>query len=283
MARILDSGDVDAYVKTNLERWEELAELHPKTAFYDLEALRGGANHLHTLEREEIGGEVRDRSLLHLQCHIGTDSVSLARLGARVTGVDFSARAVEEADRLAVECGVKARFLRSEIATLPALLDEQFDVVYTSWGVLCWQPELAAWARAAAGFVRPGGFLYVAEFHPLCWVFDEEVAEPRLRYPYFPTGEPVGGIAEGSYADRSATLRNRQEYGWPFSLGDLVSELAANGLVIEYLHEFPRCPTRMLDFLVEDDSPGDRRPWWRMPDGMTQLPLSFSLRARRDA
>lgn len=272
---------MDAYLEANLRRWDELAELHPTTDFYDLAGLRAGGNHLHYLEREEIGAEVSGRSMLHLQCHIGTDSVSWARLGARVTGVDFSPNAVAAATRLAADCEVECRFMCSEITRLPELLAERFDIVFTSWGVLGWQPDLPAWARAAAGFVRPGGFLYLAEFHPFAWMFDDELAEPRLRYPYFPGGEPIAGDPDGSYADRGARLRNRQEYGWPFTLSDVVSELVADGLQIDFLHEFPRCPTRIMEFLVEDDSPGDRKPWWRMPGDLPAMPLSFSMKATR--
>ncbi|MFN2466151.1 MAG: class I SAM-dependent methyltransferase [Candidatus Dormibacteria bacterium] len=272
---------MDAYLETNLRRWEELADLHPATSFYDLDGLRAGANHIHGLEQEEIGADLEGRSLLHLQCHIGTDSVSLARLGARVTGADFSARAIEQATKLAAECGVDARFVQSEITRLPEVLTDKFDVVYTSWGVLCWQPDITAWARAAASFVTPGGFLYVADFHPLSWVLDDEASEPRLRYPYFPGGGPVGGEPTGSYADRAAKMRNKMEYAWPFTVGEVVSALADNGLNIDWLHELPRCPTQILQFLVEDDSPGDRRPWWRMPDHLAPMPLSFTLKASR--
>jgi hypothetical protein len=116
------------------------------------------------------------------------------------------------------------------------------------------------------------------------WMFDDDGGvddEPRLRYPYFPHGEPIASDADGSYADRDAKLRNRQQYGWAFSLGDLVTALIDNGLRIEYLHEYPRCPTKVLPYLVEDRSMHDRRPWWRMPDGLPELPMSFSLKASR--
>ena len=272
---------VDPYLEANRRRWDEMAELHPRTEFYDLADLRAGGIHLPRLEQAEVG-EVGGRSLLHLQCHIGTDTVSWVRLGARATGVDFSEVAVRQARQLADECGVQARFIHNDIATLPALLDERFDIVYTSWGVLCWQPDIAAWARAASGFVAPGGFLYLAEFHPFLWTLEESPAGPVLTYDYF-SGPALAFDSQHSYADPDTILRNQTEYGWNFALGDVITQLIDNGLRVEFVHEFPRCRARMLDVLVPEDSPGDRKPWWRMPVGRPQIPLSFSLKASRPA
>jgi SAM-dependent methyltransferase len=224
-------------------------------------------------------GSVESRTLLHLQRHFGLDTLSWARLGATVTGADFSGEAIVAARQLAAECGLAATFVRSNIYDLPDVLDERFDVVYTSGGVLGWLPDIAAWGRVAAHFVRPGGFLYVTEIHPVANVFDDEGVEPgelRLAYPYWSHPEPLRFEVKGSYADPEAPTEGLIEYGWDHSLGEIVTSLTDAGLRLEFLHEldFVLWP---VEFLVEGD---DGR--WRLPAGSKgSLPLFFSLKATK--
>lgn len=264
----------------NRRLWDAWTRINRASAFYDVDSFRDGRRpvRLEAHEIEEVG-PVDGRHLLHLQCHFGLDTLSWARLGATVTGVDFSDEGIETARGLAAELGIPARFIRSELETLSSVLDERFDIVYTSRGVLGWLPDVAAWARVAASFVRPGGFLYVTEIHPVANVFENEGVAPgelRLAYPYWTTAEPISAEVRGSYADRDAPTDGLVEHTWDHSLGEIVTAVAAAGLRVDHLHEFDALDWA-LDFLVEGE---DGR--WRLPPGTAgELPLSFSLKASK--
>jgi SAM-dependent methyltransferase len=271
---------VDDALRSNRELWDAWTKIHVASAFYDVASFRNGERpiRLADYEREEVGS-VEGKTLLHLQCHFGLDTLSWARLGANVTGIDFSGEAIAAARALAAEIGIPATFIQSELDRLPEMLDEQFDVVYTSGGVLEWLPDIVSWGRVAAHFVRPGGFLYMTEIHPVAQAFENEGVEPgelRLAYPYWSHAEPISSEVKGSYADREAHTDGLVEYGWDHSLGEIVTSLADAGLRLEFLHEFDfvRWP---VDFLVQGK---DGR--WRLPDGLKGgLPLFFSLKATK--
>lgn len=269
---------VDEYRKANRGLWDEWTAIHERSAFYGLDAFRSGGVRLRSEEIEEIG-DVHGRDLLHLQCHFGIDTLSWARLGARVTGADFSPRAVDLATSLAGELGLAARFVCSDLYALPDVLEGDFDIVYTSRGVLNWLPDVARWARVAAHFVRPGGMFYINEMHPVAQVFlDEGVAPGELRfaYPYWEHREPLAFPVRGSYADPEAAVSTPTEYGWDHGLGEIVTALAAAGLHIETLREYPFLDWK-LDFLVQAPDGAWRLP----PDTPGELPLSFSIRASK--
>ena len=271
---------MDEALRRNRELWDAWTKIHVVSAFYDVASFRNGERPIRVAdyEREEVG-RVEGKSLLHLQCHFGLDSLSWARLGATVTGIDFSQEAIEAARGLAVDLKIPATFLVSDLYRLPDVLHEQFDIVYTSRGVLGWLPDIAGWGRVAAHFVRPGGFLYVTEIHPVAQVFENEGVEPgelRLAYPYWSHPEPLRFDVKGSYADPEAPTEGLVEYGWDHSLGEILTSLADAGLRLEFLHEFDFVPWQ-LDFLVQSEA---KR--WRLPDGSKGgLPLFFSLRATK--
>ena len=274
---------MDDALRANRDLWDAWTGIHTASEFYDVPSFRDGRQpiRLAGYEREEIG-PVAGKSLLHLQCHFGLDTLSWARLGANVTGADFSERAVESARALAAEIGVPATFVLSNLYDLPDALEGEFDIVYTSRGVLGWLPDVAGWARVAARFVKPGGTFYVTEIHPAAQVFENDGVAPgelRLAYPYWSHAEPLTFDVHGSYADPgAATDPALVEHGWDHSLGEIVTALVDAGLRIEFLHEFDFCEWK-LDFLVEGD---DGR--WRLPDGTKgQLPLFFSIRASKPA
>jgi len=269
------------YLEANRLHWDEVARRHPDTDFYRpmLERVRAGGSSLHPFETAELG-EVAGRSLLHLQCHIGTESVSLALRGAAVTAVDFSSDALAQVAALAGELGVRVRCVEANVLELRDVLDDTFDIVYTSWGVLTWLPDLARWAQVVAASLRPGGVFYIAEFHPTLWLFDDTSAELRVGYSYFRDAEPVRDEHGGTYADRDARLEHQVTYAWPFPLGDIVTGLVDAGLRIEFLHEHETCPARFVPALAMD--PNGPPHWYHMPPGAHRLPLSFSLRASRD-
>jgi SAM-dependent methyltransferase len=273
-------NDARPYFDANLRHWNEVARLHPTTDFYrfHLDRIRSGGTSLHQFEIDDVG-DVAGKSLLHLQCHIGTETLSWAKRGARVTAVDFSPDALAHVSKFAAELGVEVRCIESDIYDLPNVLDEQFDVVYTSWGVVGWLPDLAGWGRVISRFVREGGIFYLAEFHPVMWLLDETSEELRLRYSYFQDA-PFFDETDGSYADAEAKLENRATYGFEYPLGKVITALIENGLRIEHLHEYPGCGPKLLKMLVPDERTDER--WHVMPADLPQLPLSFTLRARKD-
>ncbi len=270
----------DVYRAANIALWDELTAIHERSAFYDVQGFLGGRNTLRRPELDELGPLVAGRSLLHLQCHFGLDTLSLARMGAAVTGVDFSGEAVALARRLAAETRLPATFIESDIYELTGLLDERFDIVFTSWGVLIWLSDLTAWARLIADRLLPGGVFYIAEFHPFAFALDDEVDYARAgRDYYFHQPKPHAWTNDGggSYADRAARVKAPVQYEWNHPLGEIVSSLLRAGLTIEYLHEFPET-TGGLDWPCLATG----------PDGIThvrglegQFPLSFSLLATK--
>ena len=267
---------MDEQLAANRRLWDERVDVHYRSAFYDVASFKAGGSRISQFELDEIG-EVAGRDLLHLQCHFGLDTLSFARLGARVTGVDFSAPAVERARALAEELGLDATFVRSDVLELPAKLGGDFDIVYTSHGVLGWLPDLRRWAQVIAHFLRPGGVFYIAEIHPVAQALDdaEEATEPRLRYPYFSSGQALEFPVAGSYAEPTAVFTQPVEYSWVHDLGEIVSCIAGAGLRIDFLHEHPFNAWR-LPFLSRIDGQ------WRLPPGTQgELPLSFSLRATK--
>lgn len=268
--------DPKAYLANNRELWEQWTPLKAASVQYDLEGFRAGGCRIPELERAEVG-EVRGRSLLHLQCHIGVHTLSWARLGARVTGVDFSAQGVAIARALAADIDPSAVFVEADVLELPSVLDGTYDIVYTSHGVLGWLPDLRRWAQVVAHFTTPGGFAYVFESHPAAWMLDNQATGPplRLRYSYFGEPEPLAFQYRSPLAVPDAQVPG-VEYAWGHSLGDIVSALAQAGLRVEFLHEWPFVAWRMLPFM-EQDADG----WWRLPDGLPSMPLAFSLRVAK--
>ncbi|MFN2591051.1 MAG: class I SAM-dependent methyltransferase, partial [Actinomycetota bacterium] len=194
------------------------------------------------------------------------------RLGARATGADFSSEAIELARKLAAEVDLPATFVCSDLADLANVLPGDFDVVYTSRGVLGWLPDLKPWAEVVGRFVRPGGLFYITEAHPLLWTFDDD--ELAFRYSYF-GGEALKFPTEGSYADREAKVNEPFEYGWNHSLGEIVTALADVGLRIEFLREMPFVEWP-VNFLEERDD-----GTWRLPEAHPELPLFFALKATK--
>ena len=263
---------MDAHLQQNRRHWDELVPIHVRSDFYNVAAFREGACSLLPLEREEVG-DVAGKSLLHLQCHFGMDTLSWARRGAIVTGIDFSPQAITAARQLAQEVDLSARFIECDLYAAPQHLAEQFDLVFTSWGVLCWLPDIPRWAEVAASLVRPGGFFYLAEVHPTALVFEaEEGQRPALTYPYF--GGRMTYEAPSTYADACAKVEHATTHQWTYGLGEVMTSLTDAGLRLEYLREH--------DFTCFRHFPGLRRGTdglWRAPGDWPALPLSFSLKA----
>jgi SAM-dependent methyltransferase len=268
-------------IRDNIALWDEWTRIHKTSAFYDLEGFKRGGVRLRPYELDEIG-PVDGLELLHLQCHFGIDTLSWARLGARVTGADFSLAGVELARSVAAEIGIDgARFVHSDLYDLPTVLDGTFDLVYTSRGVLGWLPDVRRWAEVIAHFVRPGGRFYITEIHPVAQVFEDDDIEPgelRLRYPYWQHVEPLSFPVIGSYAEPTAEVGVHTEHGWNHGLGEIVTALVDAGLRIDSLREYPFVDWP-VEFLVE--APDGT---YRLPAGTPgELPLFFSILATKPA
>lgn len=255
----------------NRYSWNIRTDAHYSHPRYKVLEFLEGKNTLLPLERGEVG-DVRGKSLLHLQCHFGLDTLSWARLGAKVTGIDISDRSIERANELKTKTGLDARFIRTDLFDLPGLLDETFDIVFTSYGVLWWMSDIDRWAKIAARYVKKGGFFYIAEIHPVLNLFDGEknVIEPYFHQP----GGPEIYTDEDDYCD--SDLKIGEERGWRWALGDIITALINAGLRIEYVHEFPHGVYPAWPTFVKD---GD---YWYYPDRKDDIPQTFSLKAVKD-
>ncbi|MEM6380671.1 MAG: class I SAM-dependent methyltransferase, partial [Bacteroidota bacterium] len=207
-----------------------------KSEMYALEAFKAGESSLNTYELEALGN-VQGRSLLHLQCHFGQDTLSLARLGAEVTGVDLSEVAIQKANELTEKSGLKARFIVSDVLALDQILNETFDLVFTSYGVIGWLPDLIPWGEIIAHFLKPGGQFVIAEFHPVVWMFDDDLKQ--LAYSYFNQGLIVAK-EEQSYA--GAAEQELEAHCWNHALADVFQALMKAGLRIEDFKEYNYSP-----------------------------------------
>ena len=277
----MSDADATRWRELNRAKWDERTAVHLGPNGYDLASLRAGRGSLHPVENAELG-DVRGLRVLHLQCHIGADTLALAQRGASVVGLDFSPAAIEAAQALATELGLgdRARFVLADLYDAPTAIPEpaSFDLVFTTWGVSCWLPDIRRWAAIAASFLKPGGRLYYADAHPAAYVFDDDtkLADGRPGYfmPYLGR-QPKVMVDHRDYADPSARLSNATDVEWLHPLSDIVGGLLDAGLMLDFLHEHAQVPWRMFEMLVQRDD-GD----WHWPD-KPWLPLAVSLQASR--
>lgn len=270
----------DNPLDANRALWDQWAELHSadETNFYRIAAVKAGGSALHPLEIEELGPHVAGKTLLHLQCHFGLDTISWLRHGAAaVTGADFSGKAIEAARALAAACGEseRAAFVQSNIDDLPDHLSGTFDIVYTSYGVLFWLPDLTRWAEVIAHFLAPGGLFYIAEYHPFSYILDDESETFAIGYPYFDS-EVLTYETDSSYAAPHPDGMKLRAYEWMHTLGEIVTVLAGAGLRIDYLHEFPLTNFEPVPYVEAVD---DRH--FRLAVHADSFPLTFSLLATK--
>lgn len=263
--------------------WNERVASHVASPFYHAKDVAGGNPRPLTLERAELG-DVMAKSLLHMQCHFGLDTLSWAIYGANVTGLDFSADALAAARGLAGEAGIDARFIETNILEADMVLGDKFDIVFTSWGVLGWLPDHERWAEVAAHFVKPGGTFYIAEIHPVVWMFDDqdETRIPKDKpvyyglYDYFYNEDPIVEDGGGSYATAETNYKNNRTHSWIYELGKIVTLLIDKGLQIEFVHEHDFTCNDIWPALVERDD-----GMWELPEGWPKMPLSFSIKATK--
>jgi SAM-dependent methyltransferase len=270
---------MDEYRKSNLELWNNWAMLHVGSGTYDIESFKAGKNTLRSIELEEVG-DVAGKTLLHLQCHLGKDTLAWARLGATVTGVDFSDKAIEGARGLSAELGIPATFVQSDIYDLPNVLAGRFDIVFVSYGAIYWLNDLDEWGRIVASYLKPGGTFYIVEFHPFLLVFeDAEDGNLKIAYPYrSKSDEPLRFETQGSYGAPDADYRG-VEYGWNHSMADIINALIKAGLGLEFLHEHHRSVDGSMFKALEPT--GDKWYQLRNPVERAAIPLMFSIRAHK--
>ena len=273
----------DNFIDANRASWDEHVESH--LIAYGADAFADEPSAVSKIVQDDAnaispclhGGTVDGLKLVHLQCHIGTDTLSWARLGADVVGIDFSAESIRAARTLASRADVKARFMECTVEDAPSTLNETFDVVYTSVGVLMWLPRLDTWATAIYQLLKPGGVFYVRDSHPVLNAIDHDRTDGLLvlRQPYFETDQPTRDDSGADYASDDVQLRNATTYEWSHSLSEVIQSLLDAGLSITAFTEGRTLPWRGLPSLV--DSPQG----YVHPDNPAALPLEFSVTARR--
>lgn len=234
------------YLAVNKQSWNQRVHLHLESDFYDMPNFLAGKSSLNDIELNLLGN-LAGKKVLHLQCHFGQDSISLAKLGAAVTGVDLSDEAIQEAQRLAQQIGVDARFICCDIYDLPNHLQDQFDYVFSSYGTITWLPDLDKWAQIIAQFLKPEGKFVFAEFHPVVWMFDDNFE--HIAYRYFQS-EAIVELNEGSYAAQDAAVQ-LESVTWNHSLSEVIGSLIKQGLQIESFDEFDYSPYDCFHNTVE--------------------------------
>lgn len=274
-----DSGNDE--IAANFRLWEGWTDLHLQGSDYDVEGfIADPASRPFDWVIRQVVGDVRGKRVLHLQCHIGIDTLRFVMNGAvGVAGVDFSPKAVAGARSIARRMGLEAQFIEGDVTALSEVVPrDAFDVVFTSYGTIMWLPDLEGWAESIATRLAPGGVFHIVDAHPFMSVFDDLAPGPPLRvaYPYF-SREPIRFEEHGSYADRDADFV-AESYAWQHSFEEIIGVLVSRGLVIESLREFPVVAWKALEFLEEAGS-----SLWRMPPDAGDIPLMFGLTARRPA
>lgn len=243
----------DNYLAINRSAWDNKTAYHTTSDFYDNDSFMAGRN---TLNQIELGllGDVSGKSILHLQCHFGQDTMSLSRIGAVATGVDLSGAAIDKARELAAQLGLNTKFICCDVYGLPDVLDEKFDIVFTSYGTIGWLPDVDKWAGVVWHFLKPGGRFVFAEFHPVVWMMDTNFK--TIAYNYFKDKAIIEQEA-GTYANTEAAITN-ETVSWNHSLGEVLGALLEHGLSIEQFHEYDYSPYACFNNL-EQFEPGKYR------------------------
>ncbi len=259
--------DID-FIQLNKLAWNNKVDVHYHSEFYQVDGFIQQPFSLNQIELDLLGN-IKDKSILHLQCHFGQDTISLNKLGATATGVDFSEKAIERAKELTKLTNSDCQFICSDIYDLPNQLNQQFDVVFTSYGTIGWLPDLNQWAGVVSHFLKPGGLFVFAEFHPVVWMFDNDINQ--IAYSYF-KAEPIIEIEKGTYADKGAELETKT-ISWNHSLSEVFNALKNNHIQVESFHEFNYSPYNCFQGMYEYE-----KGKFRFEKHQDKLPLVYSLR-----
>jgi len=257
--------------ETNRKTWNTKVVIHAESEFYDMQNFKNGKTSLNKYEIEALG-DVVGKKLLHLQCHFGQDTLSFARMGAKCTGIDISDEGIKLAKNLNEDLELDASFVCCNVLDTSQFVSEKFDIVFTSYGTIGWLPDLKPWAKMISERLKPGGFFYIVEFHPIAWMFDYTVSPPIMKYGY-QQKEPIYEEYEGTYADVNSKMISK-EYGWNHSLGEVITSLSEAGLHIDYLNEHDASPYDIFPSLVKNDD-----GMFENPNKM--YPLIFEVKAKK--
>ena len=265
-------SDYSSYFDANKQLWNQRTAVHKDSSFYNLAGFKAGENVLTPIELNELG-DVKGKTMLHLQCHFGMDSLNWARLGAVVTGVDLSDEAIKEAKQLNNDLGMNATFICCNVYDLKEHLNEKFDIVFTSYGTIGWLPDLNKWAEIISCYLKPGGIFYMADFHPVLWMFDDEFTHFQYSYE---NSEVIITESEGTYTDRDADITGK-EYGWNHSISEILNALITNGLQIGHFNEFMYSPYACFRNTVEFE-----KGKWHIKGLEGKIPMVYSLKAVKE-
>jgi SAM-dependent methyltransferase len=269
----------DEFIAANRRNWDERVPIHRRdaTGFYAVDEFLAGGKHLHAIDSGELGS-IAGKRLIHLQCHFGLDTLILARHGAIATGLDFSQPAIAEAQRLSAETGIAAEFVYANIYDARTAVTGGFDIVFTSWGTICWLPDIVRWAEVIASLLAPGGIFYFADAHPDMLMLEER--DGRLVREWAgdtPVDQPLVFDEPQTYTGDPTLLAAPRTYQWIHSLPSIRGALKGAGLTLDFLHEHPWLPWPPFPMCV-------RRPdSYRLPEGVAEMPVALSLRARKSA
>lgn len=253
-----------------------MVNINAKSKFYDLKGFKAGRSSLLSIEREELS-DVKGKKLLHLQCHFGMDTLSWAREGAIVTGVDFSENAIDLARTLSKELDIPASFIHTNIYDLPKVLDDKFDIVFTSYGVIGWLPDLFKWAEIIDYFIKPQGIFYIIENHPFGNLIDEKYKEEfKIGYNYFNDGTPYRFDDDEFYVDTDEEIKNKTTYDWFHPMANIINALLNIGFELLFLHEFP-----FSFFQIHPDMKRREDGYWQFQTFKHSIPMMFSLKAKK--
>lgn len=260
------------YININKNSWNNRTEIHLHSEFYDMEGFKQGKTSLNPIELDLLGN-IKGKKVLHLQCHFGQDTISLARMGAIATGIDLSDKAIDTARELAESIDQDVRFICCNIYDLKDHLEEQFDIVFTSYGTITWLPDMNQWADIVQHFLKPGGKFILIEFHPVVWMFDD--AFEKVGYNYFNSG-PIVETETGTYADRGANIC--QTYvGWNHSMSEVLQSLLDQNLQIQNFQEYDYSPYNIFNN-GEEFEPNK----FRVSHMANKIPLVYSVVAEKE-
>ena len=270
------------YRTVNRANWDERAPAHAASATYALQRFVDDPTFISDVVRFDLPllGDIAGLRGVHLQCHIGTDTVSLARLGATMTGLDFSSASLKEARSLAAGAGADVDFVEGDVYDAVELLGEAgFDLVFTGIGALCWLPSIDEWAGVVARLLRPGGRLFIREGHPVLWSlqYDRHDGSLVIDYPYVERPEPIVEQTEGTYVDTEVTFSANVTHEWNHGIGQILTALLQHGMQITGFVEHDSVPWQALPEQMEPIGGGE----YRLADRPWRLPHSYTLQARR--
>lgn len=260
------------YLSINKNLWNEKTDIHFDSEFYNVKAFVDGQDSLNHIELELLG-DIQDKKILHLQCHFGMDSISLAKRGAKATAIDLSDKAISRAKQLNEKMGTDVKFLQSDVYQLSDILEDEFDIVFTSYGVLGWLPDMDKWAKVVSHFLKPKGKLILVEFHPIVWMFDYDFKKVEYNYQH---SQAIVEELEGTYANKESEIKEKS-VSWNHGLAEVISALLSQGLCLEALNEHNYSPYNCFNHTVETE-PGK----FKIQGLEDKFPLCYSLCASKN-